>query len=108
MATPTSATKVTKNEWNTVQFEVNIPFDGETWTMVTIVHVPSGATGNSGSKVNIRNLNIWYGDSHAIIDSNLKIRKNNVTALIGPSGCGKSTLLRSINRMNDFIDICKT
>eukprot|EP00943_MAST-04B_sp_MAST-4B-sp1_P006442 g6442.t1 len=54
VATPTSATKVTKNEWNTVQFEVNIPFDGETWTMVTIVHVPSGATGNSGSKVNIR------------------------------------------------------
>jgi len=63
---------------------------------------------DSSAKVNIRNLNIWYGDSHAIIDCNLQIRKNNVTALIGPSGCGKSTLLRSINRMNDFIDGCKT
>ena len=60
------------------------------------------------SKVNVRNLNIWYGDHHAIIDANLTIRKNNVTALIGPSGCGKSTLLRAINRMNDFIDICRT
>lgn len=60
------------------------------------------------AKVNVRNLNIWYGDHHAIIDCSLQIRKNNVTALIGPSGCGKSTLLRSINRMNDFIDGCKT
>ena len=60
------------------------------------------------AKVNVRNLNIWYGDHHAIIDCNLQIRKNNVTALIGPSGCGKSTLLRSVNRMNDFIDGCKT
>lgn len=63
---------------------------------------------DESAKVNIRGLDIWYGDHHAIIDADLQIRKNNVTALIGPSGCGKSTLLRAINRMNDFIDICKT
>lgn len=59
-------------------------------------------------KIEVRNLNIWYGDAHAIKDASLKIRKNNVTALIGPSGCGKSTFLRALNRMNDFIDDCKT
>lgn len=63
---------------------------------------------DESAKVNIRGLDIWYGDHHAIIDADLQIRKNNVTALIGPSGCGKSTLLRAINRMNDFIDVCKT
>ena len=59
-------------------------------------------------KIEVRNLNIWYGDAHAIKDASLKIRKNNVTALIGPSGCGKSTFLRALNRMNDFIDDCVT
>ena len=76
--------------------------------MVTAIKDRETLTLDGSSKVNIRNLNIWYGDMHAIINCNLQIRKNNVTALIGPSGCGKSTLLRSINRMNDFIDICKT
>ena len=63
---------------------------------------------DSSSKINVRNMNIWYGDYHAIVDASMTIRKNNVTALIGPSGCGKSTFLRALNRMNDFIDICKT
>jgi len=62
----------------------------------------------SSAKMNVRNLNIWYGDNHAIVDADLTIRKNNVTALIGPSGCGKSTFLRALNRMNDFIDDCVT
>ena len=63
---------------------------------------------DSSSKINVRGLNIWYDDHHAIIDADLQIRKNNVTALIGPSGCGKSTFLRALNRMNDFVDICRT
>ena len=63
---------------------------------------------DSSAKINVRGLNIWYDDHHAIIDNNLQIRKNNVTALIGPSGCGKSTFLRALNRMNDFIDDCIT
>ena len=50
------------------------------------------------------NLNLWYGQKHALIDISLGIPKNKVTALIGPSGCGKSTLLRCFNRMNDLID----
>ena len=63
---------------------------------------------DESAKIDVRNLNIWYGDHHAIIDADLSIRKNNVTALIGPSGCGKSTFLRALNRMNDFIDDCVT
>ncbi len=63
---------------------------------------------DASAKISVRNLNIWYGDHHAIIDNSMTIRKNNVTALIGPSGCGKSTFLRALNRMNDFIDDCVT
>ncbi len=55
--------------------------------------------------INTKNLNLYYGQNKAIDNCNLSIYKNKVTAIIGPSGCGKSTLLRSMNRMNDFIDI---
>jgi len=51
----------------------------------------------------IRNLNIWYGDTHAIEDATFNIEKNKVTAIIGPSGCGKSTVLRALNRMNEIM-----
>jgi len=54
--------------------------------------------------VEIRNLDVYYGEEQAIDDVSLDILRKKVTALIGPSGCGKSTLLRSINRMNDLID----
>ena len=54
-----------------------------------------------------KNLNLYYGTSHALKDVNMNIQKNKVTALIGPSGCGKSTFLRTLNRMNDLIDIVK-
>ena len=54
-----------------------------------------------------QNLNLYYGAKQALFDVNLKIRRNEVTALIGPSGCGKSTFLRCINRMNDLIDSVK-
>ncbi|TLS36307.1 phosphate ABC transporter ATP-binding protein PstB [Pseudalkalibacillus caeni] len=55
----------------------------------------------------VRNLNIYYGDNHAVHDINMDIEEKSITALIGPSGCGKSTFLRSINRMNDTIPIAK-
>ena len=55
----------------------------------------------------IENLNLYYGEKHALIDINLAIYKNKITAFIGPSGCGKSTLLRCFNRMNDLIENCK-
>jgi len=54
-----------------------------------------------------KNLNLYYGNSHALKNVNIDIEKNSVTALIGPSGCGKSTFLRTINRMNDLIDSVK-
>ena len=55
----------------------------------------------------IEDLNLYYGEKHALIDINLPIYKNKITAFIGPSGCGKSTLLRCFNRMNDLIENCK-
>ena len=55
----------------------------------------------------IENLNLYYGEKHALIDINLPIYKNKITAFIGPSGCGKSTLLRCFNRMKDLIENCK-
>lgn len=55
----------------------------------------------------IRNLNLYYSNTQALFDINMRIPKGKVTAFIGPSGCGKSTLLRCINRMNDLVDGCK-
>jgi phosphate transport system ATP-binding protein len=58
----------------------------------------------SGYKVETKNLNLYYGDFHALKVINFNASANTVTAFIGPSGCGKSTLLRVFNRMNDLID----
>ena len=55
----------------------------------------------------IKNLDLYYGDKQALSNVNMNIPKGQVTAFIGPSGCGKSTLLRCINRMNDLVDICR-
>ncbi|TKX75713.1 phosphate ABC transporter ATP-binding protein [Halorubrum sp. GN11_10-6_MGM] len=64
---------------------------------------PAGA----GTAVAARDLNVYYGDEQAIDDVSMEIPEKRVTALIGPSGCGKSTFLRTINRMNDMIEICR-
>ncbi|WP_222861557.1 phosphate ABC transporter ATP-binding protein PstB [Oceaniovalibus sp. ACAM 378] len=58
-------------------------------------------------KISAQDVNVFYGETHALQDVNVKIRDNTVTAFIGPSGCGKSTFLRCINRMNDTIEICR-
>ncbi|KXZ40693.1 phosphate ABC transporter ATP-binding protein, PhoT family [Alkalithermobacter thermoalcaliphilus JW-YL-7 = DSM 7308] len=55
-------------------------------------------------KISVKNLNLYYGEFHALKDITLDIKERKVTALIGPSGCGKSTFLRTLNRMNDLID----
>jgi phosphate transport system ATP-binding protein len=57
--------------------------------------------------IEAKNLNLWYGDFHAIKDINMTVEKNKVTAFIGPSGCGKSTFLRAINRMHEVIEGAK-
>lgn len=59
-------------------------------------------------RMEIKDVNLWYGSFHALKDINMDIYKNKVTAFIGPSGCGKSTLIRCLNRMNDLIDGVKT
>ncbi|NLJ30585.1 MAG: phosphate ABC transporter ATP-binding protein [Clostridiales bacterium] len=59
------------------------------------------------TKISIQDLNLYYGEFHALKGVNLEIPANQVTAFIGPSGCGKSTCLKTINRMNDMVENCK-
>jgi phosphate transport system ATP-binding protein len=59
------------------------------------------------SKISANKVQVYYGDTHAIKDVDIEIQPRSVTAFIGPSGCGKSTFLRTLNRMNDTIDICR-
>ncbi len=58
-------------------------------------------------KIAANNVDVFYGDNHAIKGVDVEIENKAVTAFIGPSGCGKSTFLRCINRMNDTIDVCR-
>ena len=58
-------------------------------------------------KISAKDVDVFYGPTHAIKSVNVEIRDKMVTSLIGPSGCGKSTFLRCINRMNDTIDVCR-
>ncbi|MCM8796547.1 MAG: phosphate ABC transporter ATP-binding protein PstB [Candidatus Omnitrophica bacterium] len=60
------------------------------------------------SKIITENLNLWYGNFHALKDINARFQERRITAIIGPSGCGKSTLLRVFNRMNDLIEGVRT
>jgi phosphate transport system ATP-binding protein len=66
--------------------------------------VAPSAQANSSARMSARQLNLYYGDFHALKDVNLDIRTHSIIALIGPSGCGKSTFLRCLNRMNDLIE----
>ena len=59
------------------------------------------------TKIDVKNLNLFYGSNQALFDIDVNLYQNKITALIGPSGCGKSTFLRCINRMNDLIPIVK-
>ena len=56
----------------------------------------------SNAKAEVKDLNFYYGNFHALKNINMVVPDKKVTALIGPSGCGKSTLLRSFNRMHDL------
>lgn len=59
------------------------------------------------AKFCVENLNLHYGDFHALKNINMNIEENEITAFIGPSGCGKSTFLKTINRMNDLVENVK-
>ena len=54
-------------------------------------------------KISTQNLNLYYGENHALKNINLDLYENKITAFIGPSGCGKSTYLKTLNRMNDLV-----
>ena len=58
-------------------------------------------------KLSIEDMNLYYGNFHALHDINMHIPEKEITAFIGPSGCGKSTLLKSLNRMNDLVEGCR-
>lgn len=57
--------------------------------------------------ITAKDLNLWYGTSHALKNISMQIPKKEITALIGPSGCGKSTYLKTLNRMNDLVENCR-
>jgi phosphate transport system ATP-binding protein len=67
------------------------------------VRNPAPAATPARPKIDVANMNFYYGDNHVLKDVTVQMQSNCVTALIGPSGCGKSTFLRSLNRMNDII-----
>ena len=59
------------------------------------------------NKITIKNMDLYYGDFHAIKNVSIDIPEKEIMAFIGPSGCGKSTVLKSLNRMNDLVEGCK-
>lgn len=73
-------------------------------TTYTAEQAATAQNARKATKINVENLNLFYGEKQALFDVNLNIKEKEVTALIGPSGCGKSTFLRTLNRMNDLIE----
>lgn len=67
----------------------------------------SGMDPSIWAKMEVRDLDLYYRDFHALKDVSIAFPENEVTALIGPSGCGKSTLLKVLNRMNDLVEGCR-
>jgi phosphate transport system ATP-binding protein len=72
-----------------------------------VLRTGAGVLSSRPAKVVARDVNVHYGEKHALHDISLEIPDRAVTAFIGPSGCGKTTFLRCINRMNDLIDNCR-
>jgi phosphate transport system ATP-binding protein len=69
--------------------------------------IPIPVAAEPETKVSATDVNVYYGEKHALKNVSLEVPARNVTAFIGPSGCGKSTFLRCINRMNDTIAGCR-
>ena len=80
--------------------------------LTVVKNTTNKVTHESADKRNViyhtKNLNLWYGKSHALKDLNLEIQENEVTAIIGPSGCGKSTYLKTLNRMVELVPSVST
>lgn len=91
-----TVTGVCRTEWNITE---------ETKGIIEEMEQKNGANGHS--KFEVENLNLHYGNFHALKDINMKIEEHEITAFIGPSGCGKSTFLKTLNRMNDLVENVK-
>ena len=63
--------------------------------------------GQAFDKFNVKDLNLYYGNFHALKNISMDIKEKEITAFIGPSGCGKSTFLKTLNRMNDLVEGCR-
>ncbi|WP_026584504.1 phosphate ABC transporter ATP-binding protein PstB [Bacillus sp. J33] len=74
---------------------------------VSAAPLNSGNKGNKKVVYNTKDLNLWYGEGHALKNINLAINENEVTAIIGPSGCGKSTYIKTLNRMVELVPSVK-
>ncbi len=96
---------------NTVATNVDLPADTATSGVSTRPldddFKTVGDVRVSDPRMACTDVNVFYGDKHAIKHVDLDIAENEVIAMIGPSGCGKSTFLRCLNRMNDTIDVCR-
>ncbi|MGB0747983.1 MAG: phosphate ABC transporter ATP-binding protein PstB [Magnetospiraceae bacterium] len=79
----------------------------ESATTEAVTQPPPSALDNIPSKIQSRDVSVYYGEKQALFNVSLDIPERKVTSFIGPSGCGKSTYLRCLNRMNDTIDICR-
>lgn len=73
----------------------------------SVMDAKENTTLKESVKIEVKNLNLFYGEKQALNTIDMNIHTHKITALIGPSGCGKSTFLRCINRMNDLIASCK-
>ena len=73
-----------------------------------VSHKKENSDKNKSIVYSTKNLDLWYGDNHALKNINLDILENNVTAIIGPSGCGKSTYIKALNRMVELVPSVKT
>ncbi|MGO3049539.1 phosphate ABC transporter ATP-binding protein [Staphylococcus casei] len=92
--------------------ELDTHTDRETSPIATIdtENLEHNTNKDSDKKIvySTKNLDLWYGDNHALKNINLDILENNVTAIIGPSGCGKSTYIKALNRMVELVPSVKT
>jgi phosphate transport system ATP-binding protein len=74
---------------------------------MTQAHSMASSSNLESTKLEVKSLNLYYGEKRALNNVSMVIPEKKVTAFIGPSGCGKSTLLRCFNRMNDLVDACR-
>lgn len=104
-----ASAKSFENSTFTAMTAINSPVQAPRPTMPqrSATFVAAGPLSEQEKCIEVKNLNLFYGDKQALQNITMDIPKGKVVAFIGPSGCGKSTLLRCFNRMNDLVDSCR-